>query len=175
MVVRIVPVTQAITRKDEWLSVACAIERIAEINGSPDHSSRFDKKISFQEYIAQMAESVGAEIAVAHYLGIKDFDPRQSRFKKTADVGSQFEVKWTKWEAGALIIGDNDRNQDIAILCTGRSPHFVIRGWIPVSIAKDKRWRRQDQPTFWVDQYHLRPIENLRRSSYGEAALHLQG
>lgn len=169
------PITQAITRQDEWLSVACAIERIAEINGSPDHASRFDKKLSFQEYIAQMAESVGAEIAVAKYLGIKDFDPRKTRFKKTADVGSQFEIKWTKWEGGALIIGDNDRNQDIAILCTGRSPNYVIRGWLPVSMAKNQRWRRSDQPTFWVEQYQLHPIENLRRSSYGEAALHLQG
>lgn len=169
------PVTQTITHEDEWVAMACAIKRVVRIDGRADHPTRFDRKLSFYEYIAQVAESVGAEIAVAKWLGIENFDPNESEFKKTADVGSQFEVKWTKWEQGALIIGDRDRKQDIAILCTGRSPNYVIRGWIPVAIAKDKKWRRADQPTFWVDQYNLHPMENLKRSDYGKAALHMQG
>lgn len=169
------PVAQTITRDEEWTALACAIKRIAQIHGNPDHNSRFDKKLSWFDYVAQIAESIGAEIAVAKWLGITTFDPNESHFKKTADIGSHFEVKWTRWESGALIIGDNDRNQDIAILCTGKSPNYVIRGWIPVTIAKNKQWRRADQPTFWVDQYHLHPMENLRRSDYGKAALHMQG
>lgn len=118
-----------------------------------------------------MAESICAEIVVARYFGNKDFKPTVNGFKNEADVGSRIEVKWTKYDSGALIIGDTDRNSDIAVLVTGKSPVYEIRGWIPVSIAKDQRWRRRDNPTFWVEQYNLHPIENLRRSSHGDAAL----
>jgi len=163
-----------ITRLQEWNSLACAIKRISEIDASPSHSSRYDTKLSFHEYMAQISESIGAEYAVARYLGYEDFNPLDSKFKATADVGAIFEVKWTKYDAGSLIIYDSDRNCDIAILVTGRSPNYVIKGWIPVAVAKDKRWRRVDQPTYWVEQYNLHPIENLRRSSYGETTLQMQ-
>jgi hypothetical protein len=164
-----------LTHEEEWECARVALERIAEIDGRPDHASRWDKKLNFHDYVQQIAESIGAEYAVAKYFGITDFNPRASRFKQTADVGSRIEVKWTKYDAGALIIGESDRNSDIAILVTGKSPNYALRGWIPVVIAKDKRWKRHDQPTYWVDQYHLHPIENLRRSSHGEAALPVQG
>lgn len=160
-----------VTYADQIRAHEVALDRIKQINGIPDHDSRFDKKLSFHEFVAQMAESICAEIVVARYFGLADFDPADSQFKKTADVGSRIEVKWTKYDAGALIIGDSDRNTDIAVLVTGTSPVYSIKGWIPVAIAKNQRWRRRDQPTFWVDQYNLHPIENLRRSSHGEAAL----
>ena len=152
-------------------SIETALLRIKEINGRPDHSSRYDKNLSFHEYVCQLAESICAEIVVARYFGNKDFKPTVNTFKTQADVGSRIEVKWTKYESGALIIGESDRNSDIAVLVTGKSPVYEIRGWIPVSIAKDQRWRRRDNPTFWVEQYNLHPIENLRRSSHGEATL----
>lgn len=164
-----------VTYEEQLRAHEVALDRIRLINGIPDHSSRFDKKLSFHEFVAQMAESICAEIIVAKYFGLTNFDPADSEFKKTADVGSRIEVKWTKYDAGALIIGDSDRNTDIAVLVTGTSPTYSIKGWIPVSIAKNQRWRRRDQPTFWVEQYNLHPIENLRRSSHGEAALPVQG
>lgn len=168
------PVKYKVTYEEQLRAHEVALDRIRLINGIPDHSSRFDKKLSFHEFVAQMAESICAEMVVAKYFGLTDFDPADSEFKKTADVGSRIEVKWTKYDAGALIIGDSDRNTDIAVLVTGTSPTYSIKGWIPVSIAKNQRWRRRDQPTFWVEQYNLHPIENLRRSSHGEAALPVQ-
>jgi hypothetical protein len=168
------PVRYKVTYEDQLRAHEVALERIRLINGIPDHSSRFDKKLSFHDFVAQMAESICAEMVVAKYFGLTNFDPADSQFKKTADVGSRIEVKWTKYDAGALIIGDSDRNTDIAVLVTGTSPTYSIKGWIPVVVAKNQRWRRRDQPTFWVEQYNLHPIENLRRSSHGEAALPVQ-
>ena len=168
------PVRYKVTYDEQLRAHEVALERIRLINGIPDHSSRFDKKLSFHDFVAQMAESICAEMVVAKYFGITNFDPADSQFKKTADVGSRIEVKWTKYDAGALIIGDSDRNSDIAVLVTGTSPTYSIKGWIPVVVAKNQRWRRRDQPTFWVEQYNLHPIENLRRSSHGEAALPVQ-
>jgi hypothetical protein len=123
----------------------------------------------------ETAESIGAEYAVAKYFGIADFSAADSRFKRTADVGSIIEVKWTKYDSGSLIIYDTDRSTDIAILVTGKSPNYYLKGWIPIAVAKNQKWRRRDQPTYWVEQYHLHPIENLRRSSHGEATLPMQG
>ena len=164
-----------ISHEQEWDAARVAIERVEEIDGHPDHASRYNKQLNFHDYILEVAESIGAEFAVAKYFGIQDFNPRASRFKRTADVGSIIEVKWTKYDAGSLIIYDSDRNTDIAILVAGKSPNYVLKGWIPVAIAKNQKWRRRDQPTYWVDQYNLHPIENLRRSSHGEATLPMQG
>ena len=157
---------------DEMLkSLYVAIERIKAIDGRPDHSSRYDKSLSFHEYVCQIAESICAEMVVARYFGNDKFEPTINTFKTQADVGSRLEVKWTKYDAGALIISESDRNSDIAVLVTGKSPVYEIKGWIPVSIAKDRRWKRSEKPSFWVEQYNLHPIENLKRSSHGDAAL----
>ena len=43
-------------------SIEIALLRIKEINGRPDHSSRYDKNLSFHEYVCQLAESICAEI-----------------------------------------------------------------------------------------------------------------
>lgn len=164
-----------ISHEQEWDAARVALERVAEIDGKPDHSSRYNKNLNFHDYILETAESIGAEYAVAQYFGIQDFSASESRFKRTADVGSIIEVKWTKYDSGSLIIYDTDRTTDIAILVTGKSPNYVLKGWIPIAIAKNQKWRRRDQPTYWLEQYHLHPIENLRRSSHGEATLPVQG
>jgi hypothetical protein len=97
------------TIEDKVLAHTVALERIAQIQGQADHSSRYDRQLGFHDYVAQVAESIVAEILVARYLGYIDFDPRSSQFKKTADVGSFIEVKWTRYESGQLIIYENDR------------------------------------------------------------------
>jgi len=81
-----------------------ALHRIKELNLTPDHTSRYDKELSFPEYVAQVTESIGAEMAVAHYFGMIGFDPAMSKFKQTADVGAAIEVKWTQYDSGSLII-----------------------------------------------------------------------
>jgi hypothetical protein len=159
------------TIEDKVLAHTVALERIAQIHGQPDHSSRYDRRLGFHDYVAQVAESIVAEIMVARYLGYMNFDPRASQFKKTADVGSFIEVKWTRYENGQLIINESDRSTDVAILVTGTSPSYRLAGWIPVAMAKRPKYKNSKQPTWWVDQKNLQPIENLKGSNYGQAAL----
>jgi len=146
-----------------------ALSRIKELDLKPNHASRYDKELSFPEYVAQVTESIGAEIAVAKYFGMIGFDPAMSRFKVTADVGAAIEVKWTHYDGGSLIIYESDRNHDVAVLVVGKCPKYRIAGWIPVSIAKRDRYKHHKQPTWWIGQQNLQPIENLYRSKYGEA------
>jgi len=157
------------TIEDKVLAHTVALERIALVQGQADDKSRYDKRLNFHEYVAQVAESIVAEILVARYLGYVDFDPRASRFKDTADVGSFVEVKWTRYENGQMIIYENDRNTDVAILVTGSSPNYSLAGWIPVVMAKKPKYRNSKQPTWWVTQQNLQPIENLKGSNYGTA------
>ena len=157
--------------EDKVLAHTVALERIAQIDGQPDHCSRYDRRLGFHDYVAQVAESIVAEILVARYLGYMNFDPRASQFKRTADVGSFIEVKWTRYENGQLIINESDRTTDVAILVTGTSPSYRLAGWIPVAMAKRPKYKNSKQPTWWVDQKNLQPIENLKGSNYGQAAL----
>jgi hypothetical protein len=159
------------TIEDKVLAHTVALERIAEIGGHPDHDSRYDKRLGFHDYVAQVAESIVAEILVARYLGYVNFDPRASRFKQTADVGSNIEVRWTRYDTGSLIVYENDRVTDVAVLVTGRSPNYNLAGWIPVAIAKKPRYKSSSQPTWWVTQQNLQPIETLKGSNYGTASL----
>jgi len=121
---------------------------------------------SFHDQIAQDAESIGSEWVVAKYFDFP-FEPFEQKGKFKADVGHHFEVRWTKYDIGQLIIHEYDRPSDVAILVTGKSPRYFIAGWIPVAMAQKPRFRSSTQPNWWVTQINLQPIENLRRSTYG--------
>jgi hypothetical protein len=125
---------------------------------------------SYMAQLAQMAESIAAEWVVAKYFELP-FDPFEDKYKVKADVGAAIEVRWTKYELGQLIVYESDRVNDIAVLVTGEAPNFYIAGWIPVSMAQRPKYRHSKQPTWWVTQINLQPIENLRRSNYGHSAI----
>jgi hypothetical protein len=136
------------------------------------HNSGFyyNNSLSFQERVVEEAESVAAEWAVSKYYDLP-FDPVKSNehYKNKADVGNAIEVKWSKYHDGHLIVYEYDRISDIAVLVTGKSPAYVIKGWIPVAVAQKPRYRHTSQPTWWVSQNHLQPIETLKASSYANA------
>lgn len=125
---------------------------------------------SYMGQLAQMAESIAAEWVVAKYFELP-FDPFEDKYKVKADVGAGIEVRWTKYELGQLIVYESDRPTDIAVLVTGEAPNYYIAGWIPVAMAQKPRYRHTKQPTWWVTQINLQPIENLRKSSYGTHAI----
>ena len=144
---------------DEFKAMAIAYVRAVSMDKPMQGSF---EKLTLAESIARDAQSIGAEMVVARYLGIKDFEPTYNIFKNAADVGARFEVKWTKWVEGSLIIKANDRDQDIAILVTGASPNYKLCGWIPVAIAKKPKYANSRGDSFWVGQQDLRPMETLR-------------
>ena len=153
--------------------VRCLLEALKAIENKDlhsDHSSRYDTSLSYFDYVSQVAHSYAAEWAVADFLGIT-YEPDFTKYKERADVGSQFEVKWTKHAEGQLIIYETDRNTDIAILITGHSPTFRIAGWIPIAVAKKQRYKHRSQPTWWVTQANLQPIENLSRSIHAHSGI----
>ncbi len=155
-----------ISRKDELTCLKAAITFIENGDETLDTDRRYNTGITFYERVAELAESIASEWVVANHLGFH-YDPFEPKMKKKADVGDKFEVKWTKHIAGQLIVHEYDRTSDIAILVTGQTPYYYIAGWIPVSIAQKQRFRHSHQPTWWVSQINLQPIDNLRKSIHG--------
>ena len=153
-----------LTYSDEVVAHETGFLRAKEIASTANHSSRYDRDLNYHEYIAQLAEAVGSELAVAKYFQLTDFKPTHSTFKSSADVGQRLEVKWTKWKDGHLVVHSSDRDSDIAVLVVGRSPEYYLAGWIPVQSAKIKRFYRESERNWWVTQSNLRPMEDFIRS-----------
>lgn len=143
--------------------------RVYALKSRPDHPGRFNKGISLHEFIGENAEAVGAEMAVAQFFGLRNFKPTINTFKNEADVGSRLEVKWTKYDNGSLIINKTDRQQDVAVLVTGRSPVYQLSGWIPISMARQPIFHHRLQDNYWVTQRDLFPITDLRNSVHGNS------
>lgn len=148
-----------------------ALARTLAISGTPLQGARWNKSVNFHEMICEIAESIGAEIAVAAYFGIKGFKPTINTFKDEADVSKKLEVKWTSHHQGHLIINESDRQDDVAILVTGRSPVYTLIGWIPIRIARLGPWLNEAQGNYWVPQGKLYPPELLKERVNG----HTQG
>jgi len=172
MDLRIVQNTQIILDyAQECDAAAVALSRILEIRATPLHSQRWNQNVNFHEMVAECAESVGAEIAVAQYFGIRGFKPTINTFKNEADVMARFEVKWTKYDNGHLIINSTDRVDDVAMLVTGKSPVYQLIGWMPIKLARQELFRHESQDNYWIPQGKLYAPEILRSRVNG----HTQG
>ena len=156
--------------ENEMLVCILAAVKITNDKGSLHAIHEYDRPASFMGYLAELAESIGSEWAVAKYFGLP-FDPFEDKGKIKADVGAGIEVRWTTYELGQLIVYEYDRATDIAVLVTGTAPNYYIAGWIPIAMAQKPRYRHTKQPTWWVTQINLQPIENLRKSNYGTSAI----
>jgi len=127
---------------------------------------RYNTALSTHDRVAELAESLAAEVIVARYFGLP-YSIDDSCFKRAADVGAGLEVRWTRYDSGQLIVYPHDRDDDIAILVTGRSGKgFVIAGWMPVKVARRSRYKHGTQESWWVPQDRLAPIEQLGSSAY---------
>ena len=149
-------------RDDQFVAHSTAFARAV---GTPDKVDRSVQKVNLHEGIARDAESIGAEIVVARYFGIMDFELTVGGFKLHADIGANIEVKWTRWKDGSLILTERDRDSDIAVLVTNPSPSYYICGWIQVKAARRPARRRSDG-SYWIGQQDLFPIADLAHSSH---------
>ena len=82
---------------EEMMCAKAAFDRAVGAEGLTDYSVQ---KLNLFQDIARMAESIGAENAVAKYFQIDEWKPTVNTFKNQADVGWNLEVKHTPWKAG---------------------------------------------------------------------------
>lgn len=154
-----------LSREDEIAAHTAGLARESRYGSNPKFVAN---KGNFHNAVVIHSEAVGAEMAVARYFAIEDFQPTVNTFKNEPDInlnGLGLEVKQTPHKNGHLIITDDDRNTDIAVLVVGESPTYYIVGWIPVSVAKRPRFQSA-QGGYWISQINLQPIESLKRSKH---------
>ena len=159
-----------VSEADEWAIHKRASDVIFAQSAHLGVTVHYNDKLNNHERVVEYAESLAAELCVARYFGL-DFDISASQGKRNADVGKGIEVRWTSYVNGSLIIYPNDRDSDIAVLVVGKSPEYLIAGWIPVSFAKRARFKNPRQDSWWIDQASLNPISNLAKSSYAATAI----
>ena len=155
----------------EEIEIDChkaATMKFARAHGTLGRTPRYNTALNIHERISEYAESLASELVVARELGI-DYDLNYDGFKQFADVGTNIEVRWTRWNLGHLIVYPTDRDDDIAILVCGKSPTYRIAGWIPVKVARANRYKHSSQDSWWVDQHNLHPLSELYKSSRGLA------
>jgi hypothetical protein len=143
---------------------------------SEDWFRLFGQQLNYHEMIAQHAESVGAEIAVAEYFGVRGFVPSIHTFKAEADVETleaRIEVKHTKYANGHLILQESQRSRpnDVCILVWGKSPVYQLIGWIPAHMAMVDKYKHTQQQNYWVNHRNLFEMKYLRSSNYGDTQI----
>ena len=165
---QIVGDTVKLSESDAFECQYAAVYCMENYGNPANRTTRYNRTISFHEQISEFAQSLAAELAVANYFKLP-IDLFKDKGKRLADVGNQLEIRWTHWADGQLIIYEYDRPTDIAILVTGSHPFYRLAGWMPVAMARKDKFRHHNQPTWWVNQRNLMPIDTLIRSSYGSA------
>jgi hypothetical protein len=97
-------------RSQEITAHRTALDRAAVM--SDEWFRLYGQNLNYHEMISQHAESVGAEIAVAEYFGLRNFVPSINTFKDEADVDTEIariEVKHTRHVNGHLILQESQR------------------------------------------------------------------
>ena len=117
----------------------------------------------WHEFERKQIDAVGAESALAAFMGLDDFTPLNGTFKDVADVGHNLEIKHTHRDNGNLIISSIDRDNDIAVLVTGSMPTFSIIGWRPVLECKQDKYRSEkiSGDSYLIPRFELYPMHHL--------------
>ena len=154
-----------LNRTDEMTAHTCGLQRESTYGSNPKW---FGNKGNFHNAVVIHSEAVGAEIAVARYAALENFTPTVNTFKTEPDVmwnGVGIEVKRTPHRNGHLIITNDDRDTDMAVLVVGESPTYYLAGWIPVGVAKRPRFE-SSSGGWGVSQINLQPMEILKRNCH---------
>lgn len=140
----------------EYLAAAdVGLRRFASSSRSGhNHATTYDR-----DFLKRLEEeTVGAcgEIAFCKWKGIY-YDFSVDTYHSIPDVGV-FEIRSTVLDSGSLIVRDNDADDRIYVLCTGRPPLMKMRGWILGGDAKKDEWVRNPhghRPSWFVPQHEL--------------------
>ena len=161
-------------RSQEITAHRTALERAAVM--SEEWFRLYGQQLNYHEMIAQHAESVGAEIAVAEYFGLRGFMPSVNTFKAEADVSvneARIEVKHTRNLMGHLILQESQRSRpnDVCILVVGKSPVYQLVGLTVAHMAMAPKYKHTLQGNYWVSQRNLFEMKYLRSSNYGDTQI----
>lgn len=109
----------------------------------------------------------GGEMAVASFLGLKDFVFQDTEaVRGSADLPFNIDVKTRSRHYYDLICLLDEKDDKILVLVTVEHKEIRIHGWIKASEAKQKQWRKEyvpNRPCYFVPKTNLLPMETLKQ------------
>jgi hypothetical protein len=140
--------------QDECLKAAIA--RVGNAGKAGFKHKYYSGHFSAEAILNYNFHAACAETAAAKWLKIPNFVLSVDTYKNEPDIAPDWEIKHSSVDNGHLIIQENDRDSDRAILVTGFNP-YVIRGWLPVSYCKDSLYLKTTSrnTAYWVPQTEL--------------------
>lgn len=111
-------------------------------------------------------EGAIGELVVAKVLGIY-WDGSVNTFSRSDLPG--VEVRTRSEPYYDLIVRENDKDDAVFVLVTGKCPSYVVRGWLKGREAKQQQWLKNHggrPPAFFVPQEALKPLKVLDKISH---------
>jgi hypothetical protein len=108
-------------------------------------------------------EGACGEAAVAKALNVF-WSGTVNTFKRGGDIGSKIQVRTRSKSYYELIVRQDDRDDDIFILVTGKAPSFDVVGWTLGKDAKKEQWIQTHgnrEAAWFVPQKELLDINTL--------------
>lgn len=109
-------------------------------------------------------EGAAGEVAAAKLLNVF-WGGSINTFKAGGDIdGTGWEVRTRSKHFNDLIVKESDPDGRVMILVTGKSPHFMVRGWIRSEEAKKAEFKQNyggHGNAYFVPQSKLHLMEDL--------------
>jgi len=129
-------------------------------HGSPDAFGLSAEKDGWGLHI----EGAAGEMAAAKALNIY-WSATVNTFKKGGDLGDRIQVRTRSKHDYELLVRPSDRDDDIFVLVTGKSPRFLVHGWISGQEAKQASYLKTHggrDPAYFVPHRALRRLDELK-------------
>ena len=109
-------------------------------------------------------EGAAGEMAAAKALNIY-WSATVNTFKKGGDLGDRIQVRTRSKHDYELLVHPSDRDDDVFVLVTGKSPHFLVHGWISGRDAKQTAYLKTHggrDPAYFVPHRALHKLDELK-------------
>lgn len=132
---------------------------LAGRNGGPNMGS--------ESFFAHLL-GAGGELAVADYLGLREFLYTEQRAKRgSSDLPPNIDVKTRSKHYYDLICQLDERPGKVLVLVTMQNKVTLVHGWIKSEDAMRPEWKKDPaggRPAYFVPQSALLPLLTLRHA-----------
>lgn len=118
-------------------------------------------------------EGAAGEMAAAKALNVY-WGATVNTYKRGGDIGQRIQVRTRSRRDYELLVRPSDRDEDIFVLVTGKSPRFEVHGWLMGREAKHPDFLKNHggrNPAYFVPHRALRMIEELRGAANASSGL----
>ena len=142
-------------------------ERRQEVNVLQGKIGRDRGPTAGQDALRVHVLGAGGEMAVASYLGLKQFVFKEEEAKRGSyDLPPDIDVKTRAKHYYDLACFLDESPEKTLVLVTIEHQEIRLHGWIKAAHAKQEQWKKSHVPgrvSYFVPKENLRPMEELKQ------------